>query len=478
MTNSIKAKIISNNSKLNTLSQKGINTVDFEQLKVNSIELNDLITKSREDYYNRLAKKLSNPKTSPKAYWSILKSFFADKKIPIIPPLLVNDEFVTNFETKANIFNVYFANQCSLLQNGSVLPDHLNPLNNDALCDFEINDDIILKLIRELDENKAHGHDAVSIRMLKICDESIIKPLEMIYTNCLENGVFPDSWKKANIIPVHKKGDKCLITNYRPVSLLPICSKIFEKLIYNSLYKFLEDRNLLNPNQSGFRSGDSCINQLISITHDIYTAFDANPSLEVRGIFLDISKAFDRVWHDCLIMKLLSYGVKGKLIELIKKFLSNRYQRVLLNGKCSKWERIKAGVPQGSILGPLFFLIYINDLPTNLESVVKLFADDTSIFSVIKDPNLSSIILNNDLEKINRWAYQWKMSFNPDPTKQAQEIIFSRKVTNVHPHLYFNNTIVKRSNLQKILVLFWMKSYHFIIIWKIELPKPTKAFVC
>ena len=207
-----------------------------------------------------------------------------------------------------------------------------------------------------------------------------------------------------------------MITNYRPVSLLPICGKVFEKIIFNSLFVHLNNNNL-KSNQSGFRPGDSCIHQLISITHDIDKAFDANSSLEVRGVFLDLSKAFDKVWHDGLLYKLRRMGICGKYFELIDSFLSDRFQRVLLNGQTSKWSQIKAGVPQGSILGPLLFLVYINDLPRGLTSNVKLFADDTSIFSVFRDSSSSSLSLNEDLFKISQWRYKWKMLFNPDASK-------------------------------------------------------------
>ena len=216
---------------------------------------------------------------------------------------------------------------------------------------------MVLNLIRSRDINKSHGFDQISVRMLKICDSSIIKPLSIIFNNALNCGVFPASWKKANIIPIHKKGDKMDIKNYRPISLLPICGKLFEKVIYNSLYKYYEFNKILNDNQSGSRSGDSCINQLINITHDVFQSFDSNPSLEVRGVFLDISKAFDRVWHKGLLFKLKSNGIEGNLYNLIESFLCDHFQRVILNGQNSKWEKISAGVPQGSILGPLLFLI-------------------------------------------------------------------------------------------------------------------------
>ena len=171
--------------------------------------------------------------------------------------------------------------------------------------------------------------------------------------------------------------EKNLKENYGPISLLPIFSKILMKLIYDSLYSCLIKEMLLNPSQSGFRPGDSTINQLLFITHSVFEAFDCNPTLEVRSVYLDISKVFDRVWHDGLICKLRRCGISGNLLLLLRSFLSNRKQKTVLNGQSSGWENISAGVPQGSILGPLFFLIYINDLSQRLRCSVKLFADDT-----------------------------------------------------------------------------------------------------
>ena len=187
------------------------------------------------------------------------------------------------------------------------------------------------------------------------------------------------------------------------------------------------EENLVNSNQSGFHPSDSCINQLLAITHEIFEAFDCNPSLEIRSVFLDISKAFDKVWHEGLLYKLKSMGISGELYNLLESYLSGRFQRVLLNGQSSSWKLVLAGVPQGSILGPLLFLVYINDLPNGLKSSAKLFADDTSLFTIIKDRNVSANILNNDLQLISQWAYKWKMLFNPDPKKPAQEVLFSRK---------------------------------------------------
>ena len=219
--------------------------------------------------------------------------------------------------------------------------------------------------------------------MRKNCGKSICKPLQLIFSQYIDTGSFPLEWKKANVVPVHKKGDKKCLKNYRPVSLLPICGKIFERLIFNEMFRFLIENNLISSNQSGFNPGDSCINQLLSITHEIYKPFD--DGFEVRGVFLDISKAFDKVWHKGIIFKLQQNGISGKLLRVLSDFLKDRKQRVILNGQFSSWTSVNAGVPQGSILCPLLFLIYINDLTDGLSSNTKLFADDTSLFSVIHD---------------------------------------------------------------------------------------------
>ena len=161
----------------------------------------------------------------------------------------------------------------------------------------------------------------------------------------------------------------------------------------------------------------------------------------MRANFLDISKAFDKVWHEGLLFKLERIGISGNLLSLLKSFLSNRFQRVVLNGQCSSWSSVLAGVPQGSILGPLLFLIYINDLPENLQSTVKLFADDT-LFSTVYEPNISASQLESDLKKISHWAYK----FHPDLSKQAQEVIFSGKTVKVsHPSITFTTAPVAKS---------------------------------
>ena len=167
-----------------------------------------------------------------------------------------------------------------------------------------------------------------------------------------------------------------------------------------------------------------------------------------------MSKAFDKVWHEGLVFKLKQNGIDGNLLNLLRNYLSNRKQRVVINGQESNWADIQAGVPQGSVLGPLLFLVYINDLEEGIKSYVKFFADDTSLFSVVHDPFVSADELNHDLDLINKWAHQWKMCFNPDPNKQAEEILFSNKTKSPdHPLLFFNNIEVKRVDDHKHLGL-------------------------
>ena len=184
----------------------------------------------------------------------------------------------------------------------------------------------------------------------------------------------------------------------------------------------------------------------------------------MRGVFLDISKAFDKVRHDGLIFKLKSYGVEGELLLLLKNYLHSREQRVVLNGQTSRWKRIYSRVPQGSVLGPVLFLIYINYLPDGITSICRIFADDTSLFSKVLDVTKSVVELNADLEKINQWVYQWKMQFNPDPNKQVNEVIISRKSISQnlsHPPIKFNERIISKCNHQKHLGIILDSNLNF-----------------
>ena len=176
-----------------------------------------------------------------------------ERKYPaLILPLLIDNMFVTNIQTKANIFNKFFTDQYTPLKNSTALPVNQMFLIQSRLNSIDFNKDEVLKILRALNVHKADGHDDISIRMIKICDKSLLKPLIILFPNSTKLSCFPDIWKRSNIIPAHKKNDKQLVYNYRPISLLPIFGKIFEKIIFNKIYNFPLDKKLLNPNQSGF----------------------------------------------------------------------------------------------------------------------------------------------------------------------------------------------------------------------------------
>ena len=404
---------------------------------------------------------MNDPNTSQKSFWKITNRVMNKCRAPEIPPLLINNQYILECKEKVKLFNDFFSQQCKPIITSSVLPN-LTFLTDKRIHQINIGNDEIISLIRNINPNKASGSDGISGQMLLLCDDSVILPLRIIFRNILLTSICPDIWKFANVIPIFKKGDKQLIINYRPISLLPICGKLFEKIIFNNLYSYLQANNLITKNQSGFRPGDSTTNQLLYLVNEIHQAFENPKSLEVRAVFLDISKAFDKVWHNGLIFKLKQNGVSGNLLKFFQNYLNNRKQRVVLNGSFSNYSTVESGVPQGSVLGPLLFLIYINDLERNTKSNINFFADDIMLFSIVKDPVISADNLNDDLNIIQLWARQWKMEFNPNPTKQANEVLFSCKKSNPnHPQLIFNGTIVEKVNDQKHLGLILDSSLSF-----------------
>ena len=225
----------------------------------------------------------------------------------------------------------------------------------------------------------------MSNRLLKLTARSITSSLTMLFNKIVTTGTFPRLWKEANVTPIYKKGDRQNKKNYRPVSLLSTVGKTLERIIFNKMYSYCESNGHLTWRNSGYRKRDSTINQLTYIVNNIYKSLDNNEDNCL--VFLDQSRAFDRIFHDGLKLKLSGIGINGALYNLLSSYLDNRRIRVVLNGQKSRWFKITAGVPQGSILGPLLFLIYIADIVEHLESEIYLYADDavlTTSFALVR----------------------------------------------------------------------------------------------
>ena len=452
MTDDIKKLLREKEKNYKTFVKNEFKQEDKAKLKSKQRECSKDISEAKEGYLIKEGGKLNDPLLGPKKYWALLNTFLNKKKIPLIPPILEDNVFITDAKLKADLFNTYFASQCVPFTTGSQLPP-IYYRTESRLSDLIISTDMMLSIINSLNPNKSHGCDNISIKMIQICRNVIVFPLKIIFDNCVKTGLFPDLWKMSNVCPVYKKGSKNLTNNYRPISLLPVFSKILEKIIYDTLYSYCINNKLLTTCQSGFQQGDSCVSQLLKITHDIYKNLDANPPVITRSVFLDMSKAFDKVWHEGLLFKLTSYGVQGNLLNLLTNYIHGRKQRVTMNGQESNWKDIQSGVPQGSVLGPLLFLLYVNDLPDNLQCNPKLFDDDVSLNEHVSDIEVSTARLSQDLLNIEQWAYQWKMAFNPDPAKAANEVLFcNRNGTNM-PKLSFVGNVIQPVESHKHLGL-------------------------
>lgn len=402
--------------------QKTRNINDYEAFKEKRRIAKITRHSAKQDYDLRMYKKLSDPNVSSKDYWKTAKSIMGVKVKPGIPPL-INDNIIysTNLE-KANILNQYFANQSKIETPPMALPP-LKLTTHSLLDSLNVTSSEVSDIIKLLDVNKANGPDCISSRLIKQVINAITLPLTDLFNKSLALGKVPLIWKKAHVTPVYKKGDSNIVSNYRPISLLSIIGKILERIVFKHLYNFCKDNKLLTWRNSGFKPLDSAMNQLIYMTDIIYKALEQGS--DVCTVYMDISKAFDKVWHTGLIHKLEQNGIVGSLLEWFKDYIRDRQQRVVINGQASDWVNIGAGVPQGSILGPLLFLIYINDIVLDIKSDIYLFADDTSLLKIIRHPQQSILELNADLETLSTWAGQWAVTFNA--TKTVYTII-SRKI--------------------------------------------------
>ena len=256
-------------------------------------ECTNAVEFAKQSYLRNLSNKLNDPSVSKKSYWKIVNKVMNRCKAPKIPPILLNHSFVMNCQMKCNIFAKYFPEQCKLITNSSVLLP-FSYSTNERFNVVIIDEGEILSLIRAINPTKSSGPDEISGRMLLVCNESLRLPLKLLFKNILFTGICPNV---------------CKIANYRPISLLPICNKIFEKIVSAHIYSYLVNHDLISKNQSGFRPGDSKTNQLIDFVNEVHKAFDDRRSLEVRSVFLDLFKAFDEVWHEVLIFKLKQNGI-------------------------------------------------------------------------------------------------------------------------------------------------------------------------
>ena len=367
-----------------------------------------------------------------------------------IPPLFdfSSDSMVIDENEKANVLNSYFANQSSIDDTLSTLPEANYPQIQSSLDTINIMPFEVLDVLKSLRLGKASGPDGINNRILIEVAGQIAPHLCDLFNYSLNTNTIPSSWKISNVCPIFKSGDPSLPSNYRPVSLLNSIEKVFERIIFKYIYNHLKDIDYFTPLQSGFMPGDSTFNQVTGIYHEICKALDEG--LEFRAVFFDISKAFDKVWHKGLLFKLNRAGIHGKLLSWF--YLSNRLQRVILPGGISSLCHVQAGVPQGSILGPLLFLIYINDIVDDIQANINLFADDTSLSMTVVDPAHVGSILQTDIDKITCWAQKWLVKFNP---AKSESLVISRKRFKPdHPSLFMSNIEIPSIASHKLLGFF------------------------
>ena len=293
--------------------------------------------------------------------------------------------------------------------------DYLPDSKNHSMFLHETDQAEILTLISSLEKQKACGYDHISNKILKSTSYVIAPFLAKLFNECMQQGIFPDAYKIAKVIPLFKGGDKEDMNCYRPISLLPALGKLFEKVISKRVTNYLDHFNLLSPQQFGFRAKFSTEHAILDIHEKLLKNLDSG--LTSCAIFLDLAKAFDSVSHDILIKKLEKYGIRGNVLKLFQSYLDSRTQFVQINNHASNPMNIEFGVPQGSILGPLLFLLYINDLPNATNFFIRLFADDTFLCAQNKDVKMLETTVNIELDKVFCWLVSNKLTLNISKSK-------------------------------------------------------------
>jgi len=418
-----------------------------DQFKSLKSEIQKLIRNSYWQYLDSVIFTNDSGNNKNKKFYSFVKH----KKSQNCGVSPLKDEGVTHTDPvdKANILNKQFESVFSaqkpidlkqLIEINLIKSGKSSKTSSDP-NDIVITQDGVHKMLQGLNVNKASGPDGISPRLLKTLSSEIAPFLTKIFQASLDTGTVPLDWRSATVAPVFKKGAKCKPSNYRPISLTCIASKLMEHIIVSNLMSYFDQNNVLNPFQHGFRSKHSCESQLIGFTQEIFDNMENGKQTDV--IVLDFSKAFDKVDHQLLIYKLLTLGVNIKTTNWIESFLTNRNQTVVVEGKKSDTVPVMSGVPQGSVVGPSLFLAYINDLPDTLKCRVRLFADDTVVYLTINSKH-DSETLQDDLKKLESWENKWSMSFNPDKCEVIR--ITKKKNPLIHNYQLHNVTLATTKN--------------------------------
>ena len=343
---------------------------------------------------------------NPKRFWGLVRSKTKNKNIP--NNISHNGKIASSARARATMFNEFFFSNFTNIDANASFPS-INEFKNPNLAHIEISIAETRLVLDNIDPNKATGPDDISGRMLKECAKEIAPSLTLLFNISLTCGVVPDIWKQANVSPVFKKHDKSVCDNYRPISLLCIAGKVMERAMLNQIKTQIMP--LITKFQHGFLHGKSTETQLLTVFNNISEVLDAGGQTDI--IYLDFSKAFDSVPHRLLHHKLKSFGFNGVLLNWFHSYLSNRKQRVLIEGEASDWCPVLSGVPQGSILGPVLFLLYINDMVSSVSenTCISLFADDAKVIRTITC-RLDYIILQRDINNLYMWSQKWMLSFN------------------------------------------------------------------
>ena len=323
-----------------------------------------------------------------------------------IPELCTEDGMKTSDIEKANALNEFFASVFT--SENPTVPEPEVVLEN-SIQDLDISQTAVERKLKKLKIDKSPGPDCLHPRVLKELAEVISSPITDLMQISLNSGILPSGWKDGHITAIHKKGNKSSPDNYRPVSLTSQICKLMESVIRDHIMDFFTGNNIISESQHGFVPGRSCSTQLLECLDRWTNALDQGKSADV--VYLDFSKAFDSVPHQPLIRKLHALGIRGKILDWCESFLVGRRQRVVVNGSVSKWEPVKSGVPQGSVLGPLMFVVYINDMPEVASSIMKLFADDAKLYRDVDTPH-DIEQLKEDLNRVTQWSDRWQMTFN------------------------------------------------------------------